>query len=126
MSDGKRGLYVKYSVTDDQGHDVSGEWFILRPDRDPHAKAVAEVFPDVLARHRGHWTVRKVIAWYPAIGSMLTMAPSYGDPLPDAVALPVADAHVRVLLSAYAGAVETENPTLAADLRAMCARAYLR
>lgn len=119
MSDEKRGLYGKYSVTDVVGREAEDEFFILRPDRDKHAKTVAEVFPDVIAAHRGHWVVRKVEQWEGGMGRGEMATPIYSNPLPDAVALPVADAHVRVVLSAYAGAVESENPALAVDLRFM-------
>lgn len=107
MTSDKRGLYGKFHVTTPDGGEVTGRLFILRPERDCHAATVAATFPEVLARFRGRYVVRKE---FPGGVSL-----SY----PDAVALDVDDAHARVALSAYAALVEEENPALAADLRTM-------
>lgn len=110
MTDAKRGLYGKFHVTAPNGAVVPGGFFVLRPERDPHAATVAAAFPEVLARFRGRYRVTKtrVEGWCIASGEC-----------PDAVALDADDAHVRVVLSAYAAAVEGDNPALARDLRAM-------
>lgn len=110
MSDTKRGLYGKFHVTTPDGAPVDARLFILRPERDPHAATVAAAFPEVLARFRGRYRVTKtrVEGWCISSGECA-----------DAVALDAGDAHVRVVLSAYAAAVEGDNPALAADLRAM-------
>lgn len=102
-----RGLFGKFHVTTPDGAPVTACLFILRPERDPHAATVAAAFPEVLARFRERYAVSKAVEW------------SVWQPCPDAVALDVDDAHVRVVLSAYAAACEGDNPALAADLRAM-------
>ena len=109
-----RGLYGKFRVTTVDGSDVAERIFVLRPERDPHAAAMAAAFPDVITRFRGRYAVRK---W---VEDSVSSNPIIACPeCTDAVALDVGDAHVRVVLSAYAAAVESDNPVLAADLRAM-------
>ena len=90
MSD-ERGLFNKYSVTLPDGRDAGTAFFVLRP-KDPHAVVAMASDPALVDELRGRYVVRKFERWEGVGGRSfddLDPWPVYGDPLPDAVALPL-------------------------------------
>lgn len=44
MSDERKGLYEKYKLQKADGTPVSGDYFVLRPSRDPHAAVALRAY----------------------------------------------------------------------------------
>lgn len=58
----ERGLYSKYVIRKADGSPVEGDYFVLRPGRDAHARAALRAYAESIA-NENPWLSRDLFRW---------------------------------------------------------------
>jgi hypothetical protein len=64
-----RGVYRKYDVFKSDGTPVDGDYFVLRPGRDPHAAAALRAYANSVGQENPE-LARDLFAWLETIGTV--------------------------------------------------------